>query len=280
MQRQIAIGFGALGFLFIGLIVQVCVISSEQSDYLSVTFLNVGQGDAIFIEAPNGVQVLIDGGPDSSVLRELHKVMSFFDKEIDLVIVTHPDADHIAGIPEVLKRFKVDQYITATSSKETAITKVIDDLAVIDFVKEGDIILLDPLNNIYLEVLSPRNDIVASNANDQSVIVRLVFNEIQFMLTGDASKSVENNLVQKYSDNLEAEVLKAGHHGSKTSTDENFLSQVAPKYAVVSAGENNKYGHPNEEVISLLKENQIQILETKNGAIRFQTDGKELFLAK
>ncbi len=197
------------------------LIDRKASKYLTVSFLDVGQGDAIFIKTPNGKKVLIDAGPDSKVLREISGLVSFYDRRIDLFIATHSDADHIGGLPEILKRFNLDKYIY--NGKEDLdglngeILEILNKQKIDQHVATaGDKIILDHENNIYIEILWPEKDKELKDNNEYSVVTRLVFNEIEFLLTGDASKDAENKISDAYE--IESNVLKAGHHGSDTST--------------------------------------------------------------
>lgn len=257
-------------------------------EFLTVVFLDVGQGDSIFIEAPNGFQIIVDGGPNSDVVRSLSKVIPYYDRSIDLLIASHSDSDHIAGFVDLMERFRITTYAQNFVEDEDALNSHIFDLIEekkIDqvFLKSGDKIAIDPIENIYLEVLWPPENHLESENNDNSLIIRLVYNDISFLLTGDASIYIEENLISILKKKILAEVLKVGHHGSKTSTAPNFVKMVDPEYAVISAGKDNRFGHPHEEVIEILlaykKSHKIKILETAVlGSIVFETDGEELWL--
>lgn len=252
-------------------------VSSAPKD-LKVVFLDIGQGDSIFIESPSGLQMLIDAGQNKKVLEELSKVMSFDDRSIDVVLATHPDADHIGGIPFVFEQFDIDTYISTTNTSETATFKRVED-SVSD--EEGVVRLrakrgmfFDLGAGVIVTVLFPDRDVANEDSNDSSIIVLLSYGEIEFLLTGDSPQSVENYLVGLDGEALEAEILKLGHHGSKTSTSKLFLDAVTPKYAVISAGVDNRYGHPHKEVVDLVAGQDITIRSTaENGAITFLSDG-------
>ncbi|MFT5359741.1 MAG: competence protein ComEC [Candidatus Paceibacteria bacterium] len=242
-----------------------------SSEYMAVSFLDVGQGDAIFIEAPNGVQMLIDSGPDNSVLQELSKVMPFWDRSIDVVVATHPDKDHIGGFPELFKRFKVGYVLDTEVISDTGIYReYLSQREKIDAKKlsseAGQVIVLDKKSGVYVEVLFPGENIEnIKDKNDTSIVLRVVYGESEVLLTGDASKKVEKFLVSKYGSRLESDILKLGHHGSKTSTSESFLETVSPKMAVVSAGEGNRYGHPHDDVVDKVKNLGLDIYSTSEG---------------
>jgi competence protein ComEC len=271
-------------FLFcivFGILVLLFFHKKQQENFLVVSFLNIGQGDAIFIEAPNGKQVLVDAGPNESVVYELGKVMSFWDRNIDMIIPTHADADHIGGFPEILERFSVDIIYDSQSSSTTGIyeayeKQVQEEKSIIQKATSNDTIILDEKHGVYIRVLFPDGDVSELERNDASTVLQLVYGDIEFMLTGDAGTMVEEYLVYQYGNNLLSEVLKAGHHGSRTSTSENFLEVVDPEYVVISAGENNRYGHPHQEVVDLIVSSGAKMLETKYGTIQFFTDGQKL----
>ncbi len=277
--------------ILIILIVSICVLlfllKKQQENFLVVSFLNVGQGDAIFIEAPNGVQVLVDAGPDDDVVGEIAEVMPFWDRTIDMIIPTHADKDHIGGFPEILKRFSVKSVYDMKGDSTTGIFEAFELYKDREHLASrsalaGDTIVIDTVNGVYLRVLFPEEFVLQEELerNDTSTIVQLVYGEREFMLTGDAGVMVEEYLVHEFGNFLESDVLKAGHHGSRTSTSPLFLDKVRPEYVVISAGENNSYGHPHQEVIQAIQEHQATILETKNGTIQFFTDGKDLWVSQ
>lgn len=274
--------------IFIGLLVLVnifiwtSVLGGPEEGILSVAFLDVGQGDAIFIESPTGVQLLIDSGRDNSVLRELGKIMSFDDRSIDVILATHPDADHIGGFPVVFENYKVDTYIDGGSIADTGIYIEVEKL--ID--KEGSTrllarrgMVLDIGGGALVTVLFPDRDVSHSDPNDASVIVKLEYADTSFLLTGDSPSSVEEYLTTLDGEYLDVDVLKIGHHGSKTSSSERFLELATPIYSVISAGKDNRYGHPNQVVLDSLVKQDTKILATyEDGMIVFLSDGEKLWV--
>lgn len=245
---------------------------------MRVAFLDVGQGDAIFIEAPNGTQVLIDGGPDRSVLRGLGKEMRFFDRSIDIVIMTHPDMDHIGGLPDVLERFDVGYVVTSGIAGDTgAYEAFIEDVRIEGahtVVSQGQRIWLDREEGVCLDMLFPDRELSDVETNTGSIVAKLTYGETSFLLTGDAPQSIEDYMVMRYGTRLDVDVLKLGHHGSRTSTSETFLAVTSPSYAVVSAGADNTYGHPHREVLDLLTEYKIAVVSTADeGTVAFTSDG-------
>lgn len=233
----------------------------------------------VLIEGPTGVQLLVDGGSDKSVLRGLGETLPFYDRKIDAVLATHPDSDHIGGLPDVFERYEVGVFIESGVLHETIATKKLEEAVQKEnskkvTAKKGMRFLLG--GGAYVDVLFPDKDVSNFESNTGSVIVRVVYGEIEFMLTGDSPISIERYLVvQKI--NLESDVLKAGHHGSKTSTLKQFLDTVSPDYVVVSAGKNNRYGHPHEIVVDRVKNYGAKILSTAEvGTITFYSNGRNL----
>jgi len=254
-------------------------LREDRHGLLTVSFLNIGQGDAIFIDAPSGRQALIDGGKGSSVVRELGKVMSWYDRSIDVVVGTHPDADHIGGLPDVLARYDVLTIIRSSvedgGADQTAFLRAIDaeKSARALIAERGQIIDLG--EGAYLEILFPDRPLPSVETNTGSIVARLVYGDTAFMLTGDAPQAIEEYLVSLDGSNLKSDVLKAGHHGSRTSSALPFVGYVAPSYAVFSRGCDNSYGHPHKEVVELFARFGIPTLDTcANGRVTFVSDGK------
>lgn len=258
---------------------------SQKEKYLEVSFLNVGQGDSIFIEAPNGVQMLIDSGPNNSVLREVGSLMNFGDRKIDIILGTHPDKDHIGGFPTILDRYEIKNTINTDVLSESSIyktykEKILEESSKNYIGKRGGVIILDKEKGIYFQILSPDESFIEKDSNERSIVGRLAYGDTSFLLTGDAGITIENKLVLLDGELLKSDILKLGHHGSKTSSSSTFLKQVNPELAIVSAGENNSYGHPHEVVIDRLEDLDINYLETKEGTLTFASNGEEVILLK
>ncbi len=252
----------------------------KPSELLKVYFLDVGQGDAIFIDSPNHGRVLIDGGPNRRVLSELGKLLPFYDKRIDVVIETHPDKDHIGGLPEVISRFNVGAFVEPGVESENSID---DELK--RRLKDKNIpsllarrgMNIDFGDDVILTILFPNQDVSRWETNDASIIAKLVYGEQSFLLTGDATIKSENLLMSMNKNILNSSVLKAGHHGSRTSTSLIFAEAVSPLYTIISAAKDNSYGHPHKETIDTLNKVGSKILNTGElGTIKFTTDGKTL----
>lgn len=247
---------------------------------LTVAFLDVGQGDAIYIEAPNGNQVLVDGGAGRQVLRALGEVMPFYDHSLDVVIATHPDADHIGGLLFVLDRFDVGAVLEPGVQSETNVYQEFERRASDGshqhfLARRGMRLKLD--HNVILDILFPDQDPTGWETNRASIVARLTYGQESFLLTGDSPIAIERQLLALDPAGLQSTVLKAGHHGSRTSTSPEYAAAVAPDYGIISAGLNNRYGHPNQEVLNILNKLGAKILRTdEQGTIIFHSDGLTL----
>ncbi|MBP6860625.1 MAG: MBL fold metallo-hydrolase [Candidatus Pacebacteria bacterium] len=254
------------------------VAVARETGKLHVSVLDVGQGDAILIEGPTGTQVLIDGGRDRSVLRRLGTLMPLFDRSIDLVIATHPDADHIGGLPGVFSRYRVSYYMDGAAAGDTAqaaaLDKTVEDEDGMEVIETERGTRIDLGGGAYLDVLYPDREAPSIENNTGSVVARLVYGETSFMFTGDAPSAVEDWLVRLDGEALKSDMLKAGHHGSKTSTGEAWLTAVAPDYVAISAGKDNSYGHPSPEVVARAVATGARIVSTmEEGTLTFLSDG-------
>lgn len=275
--------FGIVGvFIVITFFIWKAIYMAQDTSTLTLVFLDVGQGDSIFIESPTGVQVLIDGGATSSVLRELTQVMPFYDRSIDMIIATHPDTDHIGGLLSVLSRFKVGYILRpgvthdapAAESLLLAIAKEQNSGAVEVLARRGQV--YDLGGGAVLHILFPDRAVDGLESNTASIVARLEYSDTSVLLTGDSPKAIERYLVSMDGPRLQSDILKLGHHGSKTSTSERFLGFVDPQWAIVSAGKDNGYGHPHKSVVDMVEKFGIQIKNTADvGSIIFVSDGSE-----
>ena len=273
-----------IGLFLVMVIIWIFVFIQEGNDLLKIEFFDVGQGDAEFIETPSKQQILIDGGPDMSVLEKLGKAMPFYDRYIDLVILTHPETDHLNGLIEVLKRYDVGAVITAGIIRDTQEYKewinVLEEKRIPIYIAKADGII-DFGNNINLNILYPFESLSGkklSDTNNSSIVSQLVCGDFEALFTGDIEKSAENKLISA-GINLNSDILKIAHHGSKTSTSDVFLEAVNALVAIIEVGKDNNYGHPHQEVLERLK--NLNILQTgKDGDIKIFSDGKEFFVKK
>lgn len=263
--------------------------------FLTVVFLDVGQGDAIFIESPNGNQVLIDTGPNDSILRVLNKHLPYYDRMINQIITTHPDLDHIGGTPTMIDRYKIEYYSFYKNSNNPEITKKIESLLLnkkvnVVYLEVGDRITIDKEHEIFLDILWPTPKFKSEDKNDLSIITKLIYNDVSFLMTGDASVKIEEFLMKKFNnDELDVDILKLGHHGSKSSSLKSFIEKTSPEKVIVSASSDNKYGHPSIEVIESLEKyfstqfpdikiNDLILRTSDFGSIVFQSDGEKVWL--
>ena len=261
------------------------VFDLSRSPFLEVNFFDIGQGDAIFIQTPQRHQILIDGGPDSKIIEKLNKEMPFWDRTIDLIILTHPHHDHMAGLIEVLKRYKVENILWTGIVRDTAEFSqwqnlIKNERAEIFIAKSGQKIITP---RTVLGVLYPFESLEGEqlkNINNTSIVSKLIFEETSFLFTGDIYKSVEKKLIEKKF-NLDSKILKVGHQGSKTSSSEDFIRAVSPEIAIIQCGRDNKYGHPHSETLSRLEKYGIKILRTDNdGDIKIISNGVSYFQNK
>jgi len=251
---------------------------------LEVVFFDVGQGDAIFIKTPQGHNILIDGGPGNIVLEKIGREMPFLDESIDLVVLTHPHYDHVSGLIDILKNYKIEDVLCTGVLSESNIGKkwnrIIEERGY-RVALAGQRILA---NDIHIDILHPTRKLRGEkigDLNEASIIIRLSHKGKNFLFMGDAYKKQERELLslereckKRHDDcsffEISADVLKVGHHGSRTSTTSDFLSVVSPEFAVIQAGKDNRYGHPHDETIETLEREMVKIMRTdKDGDIRF-----------
>lgn len=262
-------------FSFAGCSLNSDDFSNGNADEMMVSFVDVGQGDCIFVELPNSETMLVDCG----VYSQREKVEQFLKdnevEKIDYLIATHPHADHMGAMSHIINSFEIGKFFMP--DKEAGSDAFLNMLEALDensvdssFVKVGDVIFNQ--DGARCDVLSPVLDSY-DEVNDYSVVLKLTYDDVSFLLTGDAEKHAEN-LIEG---DLKAEVLKVGHHGSSTSTSEEFLDRVSPDYAVICCGKDNSYGHPHDEVIKSLEERNIEILRTDElGTITILCDGESV----
>ena len=248
-------------------LVWLAVWQNQPTNKLTISFLDVGQGDAIFIESPTGGQMLIDGGPAGRLAAPLAKVMPWYDRSIDLLMVTNPDSDHFAGFIDVLRRFKVGTVMEPGTISTTAtyqeLERMIKTKKVPDrLARRGQVIDLG--GGATIRIIFPDQDVSGLKINDGSIVAQLNYGSTSVMLTGDTTAKMEQYIAGLEGTNLRSTILKVAHHGSKTSSSEEFLRAVSPNLAIISAGLNNRYGHPHAEVLDRLNALHIKILRTED----------------
>lgn len=251
-----------------------------------VHVFDIGQGDSLFIETPSGNHILIDGGPGSAVLPKLGDAMPFWDHSIDLIVLTHPHADHLTGLIEVLKRYRVGMVLESgvnhSIPEYTEWHRVIDERGIrVVRARAGERLRIG--GGAFLDILEPEHNfagVSVRNVHDAVVVSRLAYGRTTALLMGDAEKPLEYNLIASGRD-LSADVLKVGHHGSKTSSTEPFLKRVMPRLAVISVGRKNPFGHPHQEVLDRLHAVGATILRTdERGDVTLISDGKNFVSAQ
>ncbi|MFA5821386.1 MAG: ComEC/Rec2 family competence protein [Candidatus Gracilibacteria bacterium] len=242
-----------LGFLILGYASFFMLFWQLPDERFHIYFLDVGQGDAILIKTPDNSQILVDGGRGGKVIEELGEVMPFFDRSLDMVVATHPDADHIGGLPAVMKKYDVGGFlyngVRAPKSDYTELLKDVNEERMPVFIAEKSTDF--QFGDVFFDVIFPLESVEGEsvdNTNDTSVSLRVTYDGHSILLTGDLEEVMEHELV-KSGQNLRAEIYKAGHHGSKTSSSPEFLAKVRPEIAVISAGKDNSYGHPHPETL-------------------------------
>lgn len=283
----------ALGGMTMVTVIAWLAVLQFPDDKLHVTFLDVGQGDAIFIETPGGAQILIDGGPvGNTLLSELGQQMPFWDRTLDLVVLTHPDADHLTGLVPALERFGV-RALLASPSPDVLLGEQQHRTDLLDawetaLAAEGAVLIpgnagthMELSDGVTLDVLHPDPGFApvstgAANVNNDSVVLRLAYRNVAFLLPGDIEVDVEQALVRSgvY---LYSTVLKVPHHGSNTSSCRAFLDAVNPQVAVISVGEDNPFGHPSDQVLQRLDDTLV-FRTDQSGRVSIASDGHSLWI--
>lgn len=281
LQQQVAGGALAAGSLGALLLVGSWGLS-QPDGLLHVAFLDVGQGDATLIQTPAGRQILVDGGQfPSRLMAHLGDQLPFWDRQIDLVVATHPDDDHVAGLTAVFDRYAVDQLIT--NGQGSGQSEAYD--ALLQAARSADTRLhtavagetIDLGDGVRLELLHPDPAFSADGDNDRSVVARLVYGDFALLLPGDAEANAEAALLAQPRP-LQATVLKAAHHGANTSSSPALLTAVQPHIVVVSAGPDNRFGHPHPEMLARAQAQGAAVLRTDElGTLTLTTDGATMW---
>ena len=252
-------------------------IKNFEEDDLLIHFIDVGQGDSTLIIFPNDEIALIDAGRKAG-RKDLIKYLKDENiKKIDYLIGTHPHEDHIGGLPEVIRNFQIGKVYLPNKTNNTLIfeellneiknkkLKISEGKSGINIIDNGD---------LKFYIIAPSKEY--SNINNNSIVTKIIYKSFSTIITGDAEKESESNMI-KEGHNLKANILRVGHHGSNTSSTEEFLNKVNPEYAIISLGKDNSYGHPDLEVLESLEKKNIVILRTDElGSIIIKTDGNKI----
>jgi comEC/rec2 family protein len=246
---------------------------------LQFHFIDVGQGDSSLIITPKGKTILIDAGDEAHAKKVVSYVREQGIEKLDLVIATHPDADHIGGMDKVIKNFDIDVFAMPDVSAKTNQYKQIQRELKAKKMKttrlyQGDEVQID--DDIDFEILSPVKGKKYDDTNEYSIVAKIVYKDTSFILMGDATMENEVDIINNVLD-IDIDVLKLGHHGSSTSSSDYFITKTSPKIAIISCGKNNKYGHPHQEVMRVLKKHGVTPYRTDEmGDIVITSDGKEI----
>lgn len=272
----------------VALVIGLLVAAGQPDGRLHVWVLDVGQGDAILLRTPAGRTVLIDGGPGATpLLNGVGARIPFWQRSLDMVVLTHPHQDHMMGLPELLNRYSVAQVVqtefSPTLGLQTEWTRLLKSKGVaVHYAKRGERISFEGEPDLWLDVLNPAASRAASQADDinSSIVLQLRYGPLSMMLEGDVQTKAEAEIVQYAGANLRSAVLKVGHHGSSTSSSAPFLAMTAPKVAIISVGAGNKFGHPTIQTLNALQQAGAAIYRTdQNGAVEVIADKSRVWVA-
>ncbi len=258
-------------------------VAVVPTDQLVVTALDVGQGDAILLRTPRGDDVLIDGGPNAGVVRRIEEHLPPSDRTIELVVLTHPDLDHVGGLPAVARSYRIERVLeTAVRGSSRAAREweaaLAAEGAAVTIAKAGTQI---DLGAVQLRVLWPEGDLDSQtkNRNDTSVVIETTYGQTRLLFPGDISSTVEARLVATGTLD-DVDLLKVPHHGSSSSSSAAFLDAVQPEFAIISVGRDNRYGHPHAAVLRRYDRRGASLYRTdEQGDMTVVSDGKSLRVA-
>lgn len=271
-----AVIFAVSGFNWEKTETKPAAVQNGGEGRLSVHYLDVGQGDSEFVQLPNGECMLIDAGDMNYGGEITEQIKSLGYDKIDYLIATHPHADHIGGMSEVIENFEIGEIympraITNTATFEELLNTISDKGLSISTARSETVI--EESGGLTMEFLAPCSA-EYDDLNNYSAVLKITYNDSSFIFTGDAEDVSENEMLENSYSKLNSDVLKVGHHGSKYSTTEDFLNAVSPEYAVISCGKDNSYGHPHSETVKRLTDAGVKLYRTDRlGAVTISTNG-------
>ncbi len=273
------------GLLVVGTGSVVRDIFSGSSHVLSVTALDVGQGDALFLKFPNGTSMLVDAGPNTPGFDAGERIVAPFLRRqgithIDRIIISHPHSDHVGGIPSIVKRFSAGMVVEAdsliASTSHRSLRALVQSRGIWRVANAGTEVSPDPNVRVYCLFPPPLEGKAVTHFNNRSIILKVVYGATSMIMPGDAEAEAEELVYRQFGSFLDAEVLKAGHHGSSTSSSLPFLNSITPNFAIISVATKNKFGHPSADIVRRMTERDIQVLRTdREGAVVMESDGQQ-----
>ena len=266
MQNNRKLIYGTLLAIFVLVLILAGIIFSSRKNVLQIAFLDVGQGDSILISEGSN-QILIDGGKDGKLLLEkLGKYIPFWNRNIEMVVATHPDQDHIGGLIDILRSYRVDSVLETNAESESETYKKLAENIIAENTQKIEAkkgVTIKFSDGAIADVLFPIESLpksIDNASNDHGAVIKLTYGENIFLFTGDLPSAEESSLMNSGQD-ITSQILKVSHHGSKYATGDAFLEVVKPQEAIISVGKNS-YGHPNQEVIQRLLQHNIKIFRT------------------
>jgi competence protein ComEC len=264
---------------FILIILIILFLSLKSANYLEVYFLDIGQGDAILIRTPDGQNILIDGSADNLLLSQVANNLPWWERTIDYVIISHYHADHMMGLPALLDKYQVKNILVTSHEPDDFLYKVwqeklVQHNLVPQIVNRGEQFIIN--NNLSWQILSADN--YHEDYNNNSLVIKLSYDDIDFLFTGDLPSEGEEILLAHNFD-LDSEILKVAHHGSKYSSSQEFLQAVSPEVCVIQVGEDNKFNHPHPDALHRLDNINCQVKRNDlEGTISIYSDGQTYWL--